>query len=184
MNELALALSLGLASGFFLTLMDRFDEHRIIERHRTATAYLAGIAAAGCMAWSIELFPIIYPLLFALLFIWIIKGKIDFPSHVFFLFLLTLFMGYHIELLQAYWHYILIITALNYLSGTVLRRRLGGGGRIMRWYYASYFEKLACYIILAMILDSLVFLLYGIGFTVSSLYTKLWLPGTDEQHRC
>ena len=111
----------------FLTLMDRIDEHRIIERHRTQWAYLADSATAAVMAWSIALFPIVYPLIFGLPFMWIVKDKIDFLSHVFFLFLLTLFLGYRLDLLQLYWRYILLVVVLHYLSGTVLRRLARGG---------------------------------------------------------
>jgi len=74
---------LGAFSGIALTLMDRIDEHHIIDRHRTPFAYLAGIVATASVAWTIELFPVLYCIPFCLCIEWMIKNKIDFPSHVF-----------------------------------------------------------------------------------------------------
>lgn len=174
------ALTLGVFSGLFLTLMDRFDEHRIVERHRTILAYLAAIATAASMAWSIEQFPVLYPFLFVLCVEWIIKDKIDFPSHVFSLFLLTLYYGWRIDLLWLYAPYCALFLALRYTSGTFLRRWLGDQPGF-RWYYASYWEKFACDLILAVALSSIVIVIYAVGFTVACLYTKRLLPGADGE---
>ena len=180
LSDLASPLFSGLVSGLFLTLMDRIDEHHIVERHRALLAYLAGGVAAGLMAWSIEQFPVVYPLFFGLLLEWIIKDKINFPSHVFWLFLLALFLGHRIDLFQCYWPYTLFFAALRFLSGTVLRRRLGNRPGFWRWWYSSYWEKLACEATLALILASPALWFYGIGFSVACLYTKRLLPGKEE----
>lgn len=182
MQDLITSLILGVLCGLFLTLMDRIDEHRLIEQHRTLLAYLAGIATAASMAWSVTRFPVLYPLLFGLLLVWIIKDKIDFPSHVFSLFLLALFLGDRLDLFQQYWPSILFWVVLQYLSGTVLRRRLGGRPGFWRWWYTSYWEKLACHAALALALASPVLMAYGVGFTSACLYTKRLLPGQGEQH--
>lgn len=172
MIELMAAATLGLFSGTFLTLMDRIDEHRIVDRHRTIFAYLAAIAAAGSMAWSTEQFPVLYPFLFGLCVEWIIKDKIDFPSHVFFLFLLTLYFGWRIDLLWQYAPYVALFLAVRYVSGSFLRRKLGEKPGFFRWYYASYWEKFVCNIVLAIALSSFSIVVYAVGFTVACLYTK------------
>lgn len=177
MLELLAVVALGLFSGILLTLMDRIDEHRIVERHRTIFAYLAAIATAASMAWSIGQYPVLYPFLFGLCVEWIVKDKIDFPSHVFFLFLLTLYFGWRIDLFWLYAPYIALFLAVRYVSGILLRRRLGGKPGFFRWYYASYWEKFVCSIVLALALSSISIAVYAVGFTVASLYTKKLLPG-------
>jgi hypothetical protein len=176
MLEWLAALTLGLLAGLFLTLMDRIDEHRIVERHRTLLAYLAATATAASMAWSIEQFPVLYPFLLVLCVEWIVKDKIDFPSHVFFLFLLTLYFGWRVDWLGLYAPYIALFAAVRYVSGTVMRRRLGDQPGFWRWYYASYWEKFACSIVLPIALSSFSLLIYAVGFTVAGLYTKRLLP--------
>lgn len=180
MTNIFLIPLLGLLSGTFITLMDRIDEHRIVERHRTLLAYLAAIATAASMVWSIEQFPVLYPFLFGLCVEWIVKDKIDFPSHVFFLFLLTLYFGWRIDLLWLYAPYIALFLAVRYVSGSFLRRRLGGKPGFFRWYYASYWEKFVCDIVLAIALSSLVVVIYAVGFTVACLYTKRLLPEKES----
>lgn len=167
---------LGLLSGVLLTLMDRIDEHRIVTRHRTTLAYVAAIATAAAMAWSIYLFPFLYPLLFGMCLEWTIKGKIDFPSHVFFLFLLALFFGWRLELLRLYFPFIAFFVALRYLSGTWLRRRIGARPGFCQWYYTSYWEKLLCHVALAVALREPLVAIYAAGFTAACLYTKRGLP--------
>lgn len=180
MTNIFVALLLGLLSGIFLTLMDRIDEHRVIERHRTILAYLAATATAASMALSIELFPVLYPFLFCLCVEWIIKDKIDFPSHVFFLFLLTLYFGWRIDSLWLYAPYIALFMVVRYVSGTLLRRKLGGKPGFFNWYYTSYWEKFVCCSVLAIALLSLPVLVYAAGFAVANLYTKRLLPGKES----
>jgi len=182
MTNILLILLLGLLSGITLTLMDRIDEHRIVEQHRTLLAYLAATATAASMAWSIELFPVLYPFLFGMCVEWIIKDKIDFPSHVFFLFLLTLYFGWRIDLLWLYAPYLALFLAVRYVSGSLLRRRLGGKPGFFRWYYASYWEKFVCDIVLAIALSSFSIVVYVVGFTVACLYTKRLLPEKEDCH--
>lgn len=166
----------GLLSGICLTLMDRIDEHRIVERHRTPLAYLAATATAASMAWSIEQFPVLYPFLFVLLMEWIVKDKIDFPSHVFCLFLLTLYFGWRIDRLWLYAPYVALFAVVRYVSGTLLRRKLSGETGFFRWYYVSYWEKFVCDIVLAIALSSFLLVIYAVGFAVACLYTKRLLP--------
>ena len=173
---------LGFFSGIFLTLMDRIDEHRVVVRCRTLLAYLAATATAASMAWSIEQFPVLYSFLFGLCVEWIIKNKIDFPSHVFFLFLLTLYFGWRIDLLWLYAPYVALFMAVRYVSGTLLRRKLGDKLGFFRWYYASYWEKFVCGIVLAIALSSFLIVIYAAGFAVAGLYTKRLLPGKGDCH--
>lgn len=182
MTNIFVALLLGLLSGIFLTLMDRIDEHRVVERHRTILAYLSATATAASMAWSIEQFLVIYPFLFGMCVEWIIKNKIDYPSHVFFLFLLTLYFGWRIDLLWLYAPYIALFMAVRYISGSLLRRRLGGQPGFFRWYYANYWEKFVCGIVLAIALSSLTIVVYAVGFTIACLYTKRLLPEKGNCH--
>lgn len=176
LNDQLLALGLGLTAGLFLTLMDRIDEHRIVERCRTVLAYLAAVCTSSTMAWSIELFPVLYPLLFGMCLGWIIKNKVNFPSHVFSLFLLALYFGWRLDLLLHYYPYIALFMAIRYLSGTWLRQKLSGRPGFFHWYYASYWEKLVCNIVLASVLLSPLVAVYAAGFTAACLYTKRGLP--------
>jgi hypothetical protein len=111
---------------------------------------------------------------------WIIKDKIDFPSHVFFLFMLTLYYGCRIEWLWLYAPYAALFLAIRYVSGTLLRQRLSDRPGF-RWYYASYWEKFICDIALAVALSSVVIVIYVAGFTVACLYTKRLLPGKGDE---
>ncbi|MDO8812827.1 MAG: hypothetical protein Q7J38_12475 [Gallionella sp.] len=169
-------LALGILSGVALTLMDRIDEHRIIERHRAPLAYLAALATAASMAWSVELFPVLYPMLFGLCVGWIVKNKIDFPSHVFSLFLLALYFGARLDLLLQFFPYIALFVAIRHLSGTVLRKKFGGRLGFF-WFYASYWEKVACDLVLAIALSSALPVVYGVGFSAACLWVKRLLPG-------
>jgi hypothetical protein len=177
LSETVTTLVLGLLSGVLLTLMDRIDEHRVIERHRTILAYLAGVGTAAAMAGSITLLPVLYPFFFAVWVEWIVKNKVDFPSHVFCLFLLTLYFGWRLDLLQTYYVETLFFLTLRYISGTVLRRRIAGHSALLRRYYASYWEKFVISALLALTLASLPLLLYVLAFTAANFYVKKWLPG-------
>jgi len=170
--------ALGILSGVALTLMDRIDEHRVIEQHRTLLAYLAALATAASMAWSVELFPVLYPMLFGLCIGWIVKNKIDFPSHVFSLFLLALYFGARLDLLRQFFPYIALFVAIRYLSGTVLRKKFGGRPDFS-WFYASYCEKVVCDLVLALALSSALPVIYGVGFSAACLWTKRLLPGHE-----
>ena len=171
-------LVMGILSGVALTLMDRIDEHRIIERHRTLLAYLAALATAASMAWSVELFPVLYPMLFGLCVEWIVKNKIDFSSHVFSLFLLALYFGARLDLLLQFFPYIALFVAIRYLSGTVLRKKFGGHPSFSR-FYASYWEKLTCDLVLAIALSNALPVIYGVGFASACLWVKRLLPGRE-----
>lgn len=172
----AVVLLLGLSSGATLTLMDRIDEHRVIERRRTFWAYVAGVATAGLMALSIHLVPVLYVLLLGMCLEWVVKNKIDYPSHVFFLFLLTLYFGHRLDLLVAWWPALVLFLAVRWASGSWLRQRYGHRWPLLRWYYASYCEKFVCHVVLAIALGSVWLPVYAIGFTVACLYVKKWLP--------
>lgn len=106
-------LALGAFSGLTLTLMDRIDEHRIITRYRTQLAYLAATAAALSVAWTLECMPILYSLPFCLCLEWIIKNKIDYPSHVFSLFIMAIYFGWRIDLLYLNINYIVAFLLLR-----------------------------------------------------------------------
>lgn len=171
---------LGLLAGAALTLMDRIDEHHIIERHRAPLAYLAALAAAASAAWSIELFPVIYPFAFGLSIEWILKNKIDYPSHVMSVFLMGLYLGMRLDLLLLYAPYIAMLLLLRFVSGTWLRKRLTAqSGRWLHWYYSSYLEKLVCNVLVALALQSFFVVVYGIGFAVACHQIKRWFPGRN-----
>ncbi len=176
LNYLAV-LSLGIFSGVTLTLMDRIDEHGIINRHRTPLAYLAGIAAVVSVIWTIELYPLLYSLPFFICILWIIKNKIDFPSHVFSLFLLTLYFGWRIDLLYLNAAYVVLFLLISFFSGTLLRQRLYAKSDFFQWYYDSYMEKYVGNIIFAVVLWSPLVLIYSLGVGMACFYTKKLLPG-------
>lgn len=170
-------LTLGVFSGIALTLMDRIDEHRIIESYRTPFAYLAGITAVASVILTIQLYPVLYSLPFFICIEWIIKNKIDFPSHVFSLFLLALYFGWRIDLLYLNAAYIIVFLLIRYISGTLLRQRLYAKSVFFQWYYDSYMEKYVGNIIFAVVLWSPLVLIYSLGVGMACFYTKRLLPG-------
>lgn len=169
-------LLLGLACGAALTLMDRIDEHRVIQRHRTLWAYVAGVVTSALMALSIHLLPVLYVLLLGMCLEWVVKNKIDYPSHVFFLFLLALYFGHRLNLLVAWWPALLLFLAVRWASGSWLRQRFAHRWPLLGWYYASYWEKWVCGVLLAVVLSSGLLLFYTLGFTLASFYVKKCLP--------
>jgi len=169
---------LGLFSGVTLTLMDRIEEHHIIERYKIQLAYLTALLAAVSAGLSINLFPVIYPFVFGLSLEWIVKNKVDFPSHVFSVFLIALYLGWRMDLFWLYAPQIFFFLLLRYVSGTLLRRRLSAqSSRLMHWYYTSYLEKFVCNILLACALQSFFVILFGAGFAVACYQVKRMLPG-------
>ena len=174
------ALLLGAVSGLFLTLMDRIDEHRVVNRFRAPLAWLCGILAAGCMAVSMQRFQFVYPFLFAQCIEWTVKGKIDFPSHVFFLFLLGLWFGHRIDLLWQYAPAITLFLAMRWFSGSWLKRRIAPDGRAGRLLYDRYLEKFLSNIVLAMAVGQWLLLVYSVGYTWSCRLTKQLLPEQPE----
>ena len=137
-TDYLLGLFLAIFAGATLTLMDRIDEHHIIERHRNPMAYLAASLAAMSTGWAINVFPVIYPFAFGLSLEWIVKKKIDYPSHVFSMFVIALYLGCRIDLFWNYAPYIALFLLLRFVSGTLLRRRLTlQSGWFAHWYYSS-----------------------------------------------
>jgi hypothetical protein len=172
---------LGLISGGVLTLMDRIDEHHIIERNKTPFAYLTALLAAASAAWSIEIFPVIYPFAFGLSIEWIVKNKIDFPSHVLSLFLMAMYFGLRLDLFFFYAPYIAFFLLLRYVSGTYFRKRLTAqSSRLIHWYYDSYMEKFVGNILLALALQSLFVIFYGAAFAVACYQIKRLFPGINN----
>ena len=136
----------------------------------------AGVATAGLMALSIHLLPVLYVLLLGMCLEWVVKNKIDYPSHVFFLFLLTLYFGHRLDLLLAWWPALVLFVAVRWASGSWLRQRYGHRWPVLRWYYASYCEKFVCSGVLAVALGSAGLLLYALGVSATSFWVKKWLP--------
>lgn len=178
------ALVLGALSGLFLTLMDRIDEHGVVRRFKAPLAWLCGILAAGCMVLSMQRFTFVYPFLFAQCIEWIAKGKIDFPSHVFFLFLLGLWFGHRLELLQQYGGAIVIFLAVRWFSGSWLKKRIAPEGRAAQVLYVSYLEKILSDIALVMFLGQWLLVVYAIGYIWACKITKQMLPGDEKGARC
>lgn len=177
-------LLLGALSGLFLTLMDRIDEHGVVQRFKTPLAWLCGALAAASMAASMHCYSFVYPFLFAQCLEWTVKGKIDFPSHVFFLFLLGLWFGHRIDLLQQYAPAIAFFCAVRWFSGSWLKKRITPEGRAARIWYASYLEKFLSDIVFALFLGQWLLVVYAIGYTWACRITKQMLPGDEKGARC
>lgn len=184
MTALVYTILLGALSGLFLTLMDRIDEHGVVRRFKTPLNWFCGVLAAACMTASMHYYTFVYPFLFAQCIEWIIKGKIDFPSHVFFLFLLGLWFGHRLELLQQYGGAIVIFLSVRWFSGSFLKKRIATEGRGARILYASYLEKFLSDIALAMLLGQWLLVVYAIGYTWACKITKQMLPGDEKGVRC
>jgi hypothetical protein len=181
LRDCAFLLLLGTLSGIFLTLMDRIDEHGVVRgKLKTPLAYVCAGLTAASMAWAIELHHALYPLFMGMSLEWIVKNKINYPSHVFSMFMMTLYFGWRIDLLWLYAPYLALFLVLRYVSGSVLRRRLGNRPGFFRWYYASYSEKLVCDVVLALAMSSYFLIAYVLGFAAACLYTKKLLPEIAE----
>ena len=174
------ALLLGALSGLFLTLMDRIDEHGVVQRFKTPLAWLCGVLAACCMILSMQRFAFVYPFIFAQCLEWIVKGKIDFPSHVFCLFLLGLWFGSRIDLLRLYALAIALFLALRWFSGSWLKTRIAADSRAWRVVYGSYLEKFLCGTVLALFVGEWLLLIYVASYTVLNFFVKRLLPGQQN----
>lgn len=170
------ALLLGMLSGLFLTLMDRIDEHNAVRRFKTPLAWLCGVLAAAFMVLSMQRFTFIYPFLFDQCLEWIMKGKIDYPSHVFCLFLLALWFGQRLDLLDHFAPVIGLFIGVRWFSGSWLKGRIQPRGRVYRVLYASYLEKILSNILLAAFVSEWLLLVYSVGYTCSCRITKNVFP--------
>ena len=164
---------LGLLSGLFLTLMDRIDEHNLLTKNKTFWAYAMSIFTALSMIVSINEFNFLYPLLFGLCIEWILKNKIDYPSHVFFLFLMALYFGYENNLFISYWLSIVLFLCFRFFTSIWLKNRIDKNSLFYRYFYISYTEKLLGNVFLALIVGEYLILIFGVGFAIACLQTKL-----------
>lgn len=164
---------LGLISGLFLTLMDRIDEHNLLTKNKTLWAYIFAILTAFVMILSTHYFHFLYPLLFGLCIEWILKNKIDYPSHVFYLFLMAFYFGHESHLFVQYWHIIALFLVLRFFTSVWLKNHIDKDSRFYRYFYFSYVEKLVGNVFIALAVHEYLILIYGIGFAIACLQTKL-----------
>lgn len=171
--DTSVVLILGLLSGLFLTLMDRIDEHDLLNHNKSFWAYVMGILTATFMILAISEFNFLYPLLFGLCVEWIVKNKIDYPSHVFFLFLMTFYFGYESSLFIHYWIVIVVFLAFRFFTSVWLKNRIKKNSPLYRIFYLSYLEKLLGNAIVALMSGEFLVIVFSIGFAFASLQVKL-----------
>lgn len=171
-SDMLMILLFGLLSGLFLTLMDRIDEHNLLSKNKSFWAYVMGIFTAAFMILSINEFNFLYPLLFGLCVEWIVKNKIDYPSHVFFLFLMTFYFGYESSLFIHYWLVIALFLAFRFFTSVWLKNCIDKSSLFYRYFYLSYTEKLLGNVIVALMTGEYIVIIFGIGFAISSLQIK------------
>lgn len=168
------------ASGVFLTLMDRVDEHNlIIGKLQTPFAYIFGILTAIIFGFSIDFFNFLYPLIVGMCIEWIIKNKLEYPSHVFFLFLSSLYFGYRYDLLLQYAWYIALYLGINFLISVYLKSKIDKNSRFYKYFYTAYLSKLFTNMSLGIALREPLLIVFSLTFTYSCLLTKKYLPGRN-----
>jgi hypothetical protein len=170
--DILTVLTLGLFSGTFLTMMDRIDEHNLLTKNKSFWAYIMGIFTAAFMILSINEFNFLYPLLFGLCIEWILKNKIDYPSHVFFLFLMAFYFGYESSLFIHYWFIIALFLTFRFFTSVWLKNRIDKSSLFYRHFYLSYIEKLLGNVIVALMTGEYLVIIFGIGFAISCLQIK------------
>lgn len=164
----------------FLTLMDRVDEHSlIIWKFQTPIAYIFGILTAIFFIFSIGFFSFLYPLIVGMCIEWIIKNKLEYPSHVLFLFVLTLYLGYRSDLLIQYVWYIGLYLGISFLISYYLKSKVDKNSRLYRYFYTSYISKLSSDIFLWVILKEPLLIVFWLSFAYSCLLTKKYFPGRN-----
>ncbi|EKD44268.1 MAG: hypothetical protein ACD_71C00190G0002 [uncultured bacterium (gcode 4)] len=167
-------------SWVFLTLMDRVDEHNlIIWKFQTPLAYTFGILTAVSFVFSIDYFNFLYPLIVGMCIEWIIKNKLEYPSHVFFLFVLALYFGYRHDLLPQYVWYTGLYLGISFLISNYIKSRTDKNSKFYRYFYTSYLSKLSSDIFLWIILKEPLLIVFGLSFAYSCLLTKKYLPGRN-----
>lgn len=169
-----------LVSGIFLTLMDRVGEHNlIIWRFQTPIEYILGVLAAISFIWSINSFNFLYPLIVGMCIEWIVKNKLEYPSHVFFLFVLTLYFGHRYNLLTQYYIYIIIYLGISFIVSIWLKSKIDKNSRLYHYFYRSYISKVFINTTLALILKEPLMIIFSLTHTYSSFLTKKYLPGRN-----
>ena len=167
-------------SGVFLTLMDRVDEHGlIVGKLRTPIAYVFGILTANAFVFSISFFHFLYPFIVGMCIEWIIKNKLEYPSHVFFLFLSTLYFGYRYDLLSQYIWYIVLYLGISFFISTYLKSKIDKNSRFYKYFYMSYLSKLSSDIFLWIILKEPLLIVFWLSFAYFCLLTKKYFPGRN-----
>lgn len=167
-------------SGVFLTLMDRVDEHNlVIGRYQAPIAYIFGILTALSFIVSIDFYNFLYPLIVGMCIEWIIKNKIEYPSHVFSLFVLALYFGYRYDLLSQYIWYIGLYLAISFLISNYLKLKINKNSKFYKYFYTFYLSKFFTNISLAIILQEPFLIVFSLTFTYSCLLTKKYFPGRN-----
>ncbi len=177
LEEILLITFLWLIAWSFLTFMDRVDEHDlIIWRFKTPIAYIFAILTAISFIWVINYFSFLYPFLFWLCIEWIIKNKLEYPSHVFFLFLIAIYFWYRFDLFFEYYLYIIIFLLITFFIWNFLKNKLNKNSNFYNALYKSYFSKTFINIVFALILFKPILIFFSLGFTYSCLFIKKYFP--------
>lgn len=177
LEEILLISFFGVISGIFLTFMDRVDEHNLITwKLKTPIAYIFAILTAISFIWGIHYFNFLYPFLFWLCIEWIIKNKLEYPSHVFFLFIITLYFWYRFDLFLIYYIYIFIYLLLKFFISTYIKSKINKNSKFYNIFYKSYLSKGFVDIIFALILFKPIILLFSFPFAYSCLFIKKYFP--------
>jgi len=159
---------LGALSWVFLTFMDRVDEHGLIDwRLRTPIAYIFGILTALSFVFSIQYSPFLYPFFFGLCIEWIVKNKVEYPSHVFSIFLITLYFGYRFDLFLNYSVYIFIYLLISFGISVFLKSRIDKKSKFYRIFYKSYLSKFTINTSFALILKEPLLIIFWLSFSYS-----------------
>lgn len=180
MEHTLLLIFLWLCSGAFLTFMDRVDEHDLIVwKLKTPVAYIFAWFTAITFIFSIHTFPFLYPLLFWMCFEWILKNKLEYPSHVFFLFLTTLYFWYRWDLFLDFWKYIILYLLLVFFIWDFLKSKINKNSKFYWYFYKSYISKIFIDFIFAFSLFQPILLVFALTFGYSCLWVKKFFPGRN-----
>ena len=159
MEEILYLLVFWIISWVWITFMDRIDEHNLIKhKYKSVLAY------------------IFLPFIFVLCLEWILKNKLEFPSHIFMLFLLTLYFWYKIELLLEMKNYIIWLWILI-LFFEILKHNLDKTGIIYKVIFKSYLSKIFIDLWYFIFAWNMFLIIYWLSFAYSCLFVKKYFPG-------
>lgn len=179
MEEILYLLVFWIISWVWITFMDRIDEHNLIKhKYKSVLAYIFWIIWAIWFIFAMQINSILLPFIFVLCLEWILKNKLEFPSHIFMLFLITLYLWYKIELLLEMKNYIIWLWILI-LFFEILKHNLDKTGIIYKVIFKSYLSKIFIDLWYFIFAWNVFLIIYWLSFAYSCLFVKKYFPGEN-----
>lgn len=176
--EFLLLITSGLFSWIFITLMDRVDEHWLIEwKIGAVLGYIFASLASICFIFGIYININISPFIFWMLLEWIFKNKLNYPSHVLMLLLVSLYFGHRIDLLVNNYQFVILFLFINFWISTYLKDLINKKSKkLYNMLYTTYVSKVLWNLIFFIIQWQAILIIYSLSFAYSCLFIKKYFP--------